>query len=540
MSPSNLNDNISEPASKAITDQAITDTKSKRNAAFFTVIAWILLTAVSAFINRQFVHASLFESGDFAADSMLVQDAKHLQLFVGHYSRVGFNHPGPALLYVLAAGEWLLFDCLHIVASPLSGQIFAVGAYSAFWLSAMGLLFFRMQRSISAAAISWFFFATITAYVDHVILDGIWPPHLLYLPFATFTLALMRLLKSQNDSLLILTLSCGFLVHGHVSFIPICGLMLGGTLVLNWWRTRKTPDQAAVFSRQFIVLSQRSIAAITAILILFLLPLLIETLRNFPGPLIKYTTYGSENKPNDIGNALAFVAQYWGFRLLPLLTGMLALHFFTSTNVGRYTGAQYTRGAAPVLLLSTAAVLFYAVNGIDNLNSPYLGIFYYTTPAIAIALMFSDALLHTNRKVNAAIAIVLALIALPFIYRQTAKTADYASFYSDPKIPQYFEKITALDKSTIVLDLDQNSGWGRIWTTIVGIEVYAARHEHHDLFCIGKNWHILFAKKARCTQSQLEQSPHFFVSTATLAPELGQRALDLDGLEFYKLNAIRP
>ena len=67
------------------------------------------------------------EVGDFAANSLLIQDAKRLHLAVGNYSRVGFNHPGPAILYVLAFGELIFHDWLHVVPAPRSGQLVAGG-----------------------------------------------------------------------------------------------------------------------------------------------------------------------------------------------------------------------------------------------------------------------------------------------------------------------------------------------------------------------------------------------------------------------------
>jgi hypothetical protein len=62
------------------------------------------------------------ELGDFAANSLLIQKAKSLSLFTGNYSCVGFNHPGPTILYVLTAGEVFFFDWtpLPVLRFPVS------------------------------------------------------------------------------------------------------------------------------------------------------------------------------------------------------------------------------------------------------------------------------------------------------------------------------------------------------------------------------------------------------------------------------------
>src|SRR5262249_36279219 len=69
-------------------------------------------------INRHNIANAHFEDTDFAANSLLIQDAKSLKLFKGNYSRIGFNHPGPAILYVLALGELLFYDWTRIAQSP--------------------------------------------------------------------------------------------------------------------------------------------------------------------------------------------------------------------------------------------------------------------------------------------------------------------------------------------------------------------------------------------------------------------------------------
>jgi hypothetical protein len=507
---------------------------SRIQLIILTIIAAVL-TAVFALINKHYFSVDLYETGDFAANSLLIQDAKHFDLWVGNYSRVGFNHPGPAILYVLAAGEWLLHDCLHLVKSPFAGQIFAGGLYSAFWLSAIALLLFRLQRSAVTAIASWSIFIAGTAYVDHNILTGLWFPHLYYLPFATFTIALMRLISGGRDSLPILAISCGFLIHGHISFLAICGIMVVGSLAIDWLHSRHTEDRAAIISARFVSQNIRSLTTLACILLIFLAPPVIETIKNFPGPLAKYADYNKGNKLNGIGNALAFIAQYWGFHLIPLIVGALLLYFFIYFSEPRSETSSMLaiRQAFFALALSTLAALFYAVVGVDNLSMSYIGIFYYSTPIIMIASLLGYLMLSRALPEKILVILILIFAALPFAYRQTIKPVDYAPLYTDAKIPAYFSTISALDKDGIVLDLDTKSNWGRIWSTMASLEIYGLRLGKTP-FCIQKNWHILFTEKAKCTDAQLQQLPHFFVST-TAIDILGPSSANLDDIHFYKI-----
>ena len=58
------------------------------------------------------------ESADMAANSILIEQARRFSLLVGNYSRDGFNHPGPAFLYVESWGESILWAPLRVVRPP--------------------------------------------------------------------------------------------------------------------------------------------------------------------------------------------------------------------------------------------------------------------------------------------------------------------------------------------------------------------------------------------------------------------------------------
>src|SRR5205814_995066 len=92
---------------------------------------WVFVASLALFVVLLLVHnRGLFtrvvhEDGDAAANSILIARAKRLELLVGNYSRCGFNHPGPALLYVQAGGELLFHDLCGLVPSPYNGQALA-------------------------------------------------------------------------------------------------------------------------------------------------------------------------------------------------------------------------------------------------------------------------------------------------------------------------------------------------------------------------------------------------------------------------------
>ena len=185
----------------------------------------------------------LFEYGDLAANTLLVLDAKRSILLTGNYSRVELNHPGPAYFYVMAAGEFLFHDLLHLTPSPMGGQMLGTAALNAGWLSLLWFLLARFSRSAGAATSGLAAFVAYTLLNEPEFLFGIWMPFLYFAPFAVFVLALARVTSGRLDALVPLALAAGFLVHGHASFIAIVGLMIVIGALVHLSATRWLSDE---------------------------------------------------------------------------------------------------------------------------------------------------------------------------------------------------------------------------------------------------------------------------------------------------------
>src|SRR6202012_5916255 len=85
-----------------------------------------IVLAVLVIRSRFLFAAAFYEQGDAGANSILIQQALHGTLLIGNYSREGFNHPGPAFLYVQAAGQWLLAGGAHLVPRAWNAHVLAV------------------------------------------------------------------------------------------------------------------------------------------------------------------------------------------------------------------------------------------------------------------------------------------------------------------------------------------------------------------------------------------------------------------------------
>lgn len=503
------------------------------------VMFFVLVALVLTIINRRVIAQAHFELGDFAANSLLIQDAKSLSLFKGNYSRMGFNHPGPAILYVLALGEVFFHDWTRIAPSAFGGQLIAITIYSACWITLIGVMFHKLSKSLFATGLSLTVFLTISAFSQYEVFAGAWFPHLYYFPFALFTVALARLVCGRGDALIPLAISWGFLANGHVAFIAITTIMLAGALVANQVLSKVIQKEACLswLSWEVLFANGRTLLGSLAIVLFFLAPLVVETLIHFPGPVYNYISYGAGHHTNAIVESLQFAGSYWASRPLsvPVIWGILLFGLLYTCSKGEEYFADIL-GLLTALLLATIGVVLYAKAGIDDLSQKYLGLFYYSAPAIAAATAtycLYRKIDVSGKRIVACVAIGLGLGAM---YIKVRQPPEYVGFYNQPEIPVMFEKMRGLGSLPLVLDLDSSNDWGYVWSTVVGIETYAKRLGV-QLFCVNRNWHVLFTDAMLCTENAVQIGSRFIVSrsrpTPTNLADLTP-ALDYLGLSFYR------
>src|SRR5215510_12610008 len=259
------------------------------NSKHYFIVLYCTLFALFLTINWRVISSATYEVSDFAANSLLIQDAKALNLFVGNYSRMGFNHPGPAILYVLSVGEYIFYDLLAIVNSPFSGQLIAVVAYNVFWIILIAALFLKLLNNILDVTAVTAIFLCFSLLFDYQFIFGIWFPHLYYFPFGVFMLSLAGASQGRAAFFLPLVISAGFLVNGHVSFIAIIGIMVAGGIIYNQIMSKLFRMRAESFNdilkKSYFSKERIRITFAAIVFVIFFLPLFIETARKYPGPL---------------------------------------------------------------------------------------------------------------------------------------------------------------------------------------------------------------------------------------------------------------
>ena len=381
-----------------------------------SLLTFLVVSAGLLLHNRTLFRVRIWEVGDAAANSLLVDDAKHLDLLVGHYSRVGFNHPGPGVLYVQAAGEYVLHDLLHVAAGPFNGQVMAILLLEAAVLAAVvGVLHSWVGRleGTHAWVVAPAVLATVLVwYLRHPYpLTSTWMPLVVVAPFLLLLVSAASVAAGHARHLWLLAASTGLLVHAHVEFA-----LFGPGLCL--WALVAWAGTERIGPRAMLRRDPRAWWTSLAIALVFAFPIALNTVVNWPGEVPKYATYSSEgDRPTpSVAQVLHYARQFWAndssyAKYVPALLVVAAL-------VAAVAAPRRLR--RPLLLLTVTAVLaealflVYARVGIDDLGQNYVGLFSWSVPLALLLVVVVGLAAHLARValLGAVAAVSSAVVAL--------------------------------------------------------------------------------------------------------------------------------
>jgi len=478
---------------------------------FIVALFFLFLATTLIALSWGTISATGYETGDFAANSVLIQSAKSFKLLKGHYSRLGFNHPGPAILYILAVGELAFHDWMNLV-TPIGGQIISVTIYSTIWLSLILIILLRLTHDLRITIIFISVFIMSSAFLDHDVFNGLWFAHLYYFPFATFTVALAAVALGEADVLPILAVAAGFLINGHISFVPVLGIMLVLVLLFHTWLACKThlPWSSNWLSLEFIKRHSHIIFLSLCLGGVFLVPLTLETVFHPPGPIPSYLAFAENNQVNDLYDTFKFILNYFGGTVYAMigLLGFLVTIFICHR---RQKADLWVVTIIVALIAQFLATFIFVLRGVDDLRHIYVAIYFYSLPALSISLVSVCAYVCISEKYRRYFLVLIPTLCFFVAAMNIRKPPVYLNGYNAAQVPELYSKMIQLG-SNLVLNLDSSpDAWVDVWATIVGVEALGSRMKHMP-FCIEKNWHILFTPEMKCTESQLKNGRRALVT----------------------------
>jgi hypothetical protein len=465
------------------------------------VVPFTVLFVLLCVRNRFLFTTRLYEQGDGGANSILIEQAKHFTLLIGNYSREGFNHPGPAYMYVQAFGEYLFQDALRVVPTAWNAHMLSVFALdSAFVALAVGVVY-GWTRSLRGAAICLaVFVAFAVAYPP--IVNSDWMPYLYVPTYAVFVIAAGSVASERSQDAWIFALAGWFLIHGQACFlffVPVLTLVVLAAVL--WPHRRRLRASAGSFFRD----QRRAWVPVAVISGVFALPIVLNLALHWPGDFGKYLSYGTSKQAG--GHSLHRIVLYalwfwWPHRhawLAPVLLYPLALA--VTCWISRGAMRRFLLVLLAVNVVSSLAFLVYAAVGIDDLSEYYIGYFYWSAPLVTVlvvVLAAAEAIRPLAARAFAAstaaavLAAAAAFVVLAVIPGTHASTKDI-----DESLPRVVATLAArAPGQTIVLHIDHPA-----WVETTGFLVQAERSGVKA--CLDDPWYaFMMTEQFICTPAQ--------------------------------------
>ncbi|GAA4723683.1 hypothetical protein GCM10023263_77060 [Phytohabitans rumicis] len=471
----------------------------------FAVGAAAVLALLLARNHRVFTGA-VYERGDFAANSIITADAKHFELLVGNYSRLGFSHPGPAFFYVQAFGEWFFHDLLGVVPAPWNGQWLALLALNAVLVALSLAILHTWTGAWRATALSGSA-ALVFFAVQPPLLASAWMPHLYVAPFLLLLTAGASVAAGRVAHLPALALAAGLLVHGHAGFLFFVPVLVGAALFMAWRAS---------------ALTQRvPWAATGAVVGVFLLPIAINLLLHWPGEFSRYFGYGGKQGLHGAGATAGFVLHFWAERTALAVVLFVGL-FGGVAALARWQPAGPPRRflGAGLAMAALATVLFagYAVRGVDDLEQTYVGHFSRAVPLLLLMLLVAGV---GARPVVLVLAVVVGALGIASRSPALASNPEHL-----PELPRV---LTALSEHAagrpVVVDVQQEA-----WPAFTSIVAYGDRVGQR-ICARDERWRFLVTREHICTADDVAQGRP--VRLTTYLPVGSTAVAVVDGAYLY-------
>jgi hypothetical protein len=447
---------------------------------------WVVPALTAALVvllcvrNRFLFSTRLYEDADMGANSILAEQARHFTLLVGNYSRDHFHHPGPAYMYVMAAGESLFWAWLHVVPTAWNGQLLAVYALNSLFVGLAAWVGYGWTRTLRGAA-TCFAAVLILAAAHPAVLSSDWMPYLYVQAYLTFLIAAASVAAGRGRHAWVLALTGWFLIHGHACFLLFVPVISCAVLAAVLWPHRQHLG-ASVWS--FFAVQRRVWIPVAAISAVFALPIVVDLVLHWPGQFGHYLAFASSSKSGGHGLVQAVRAALWYWWPRSGAWALLVAGYAVAVAVTRWLAPSSLRRFLVALLavnaLSSLVFVYYAMSGIDNLSRHYEGYFYWSAPVITllvIALGVVEAIPPRLGTVIACGAVVLVLAALAVApdTRTSTTSSDPAVASSgqdtDAALPDAVSVLAARSGGRmIVLRLDP-----QFWGDATGFLVQAER-----------------------------------------------------------------
>ena len=457
-----------------------------------SVALFIVLVAQNAFLFS----TKMYEQGDSAADSILIQQAMRFRLLVGHYSREGFNHPGPAYLYIQAFGQWLAHDVLGIVPTPWNGQFLAVFAFNSAMAAIAVAIVYGWTNSLRAAAATFAVVCALISLRTLVPVSG-WPPNMFVLTYLVFMLSVASVASGHARDLWVLALSGWLLIHGYAPFLFFVPLTVVVAAAIALWPDRRHP---LVAIRASISARRRAWLPVAVISAVFLFPIVLNLILHWPGQFGKYIDYSKSGQAggHTPQQVWSFFIWYWGPGpvTITLLVACAVIAPFVTRRLPPGPLRRCLNRLLVVAAVTTLTFLLYAFTAADYLSNHYIGYFYWAVPFVPLLVILVSLAQAFQQRVATVLALLTAagmLAVLSFVVVLRTDVHD-----NDTMLSQAVASLAARSHGKeLVLDVE-----GPAWPQTLGFLLQAERTGVRVCVTDSASIYLVVTEEFTCTSQE--------------------------------------
>lgn len=476
--------------------------------------ALLLLIAVVLFANSQLFTTPIIEHTDYAANSRQIYHAKHFQELLGNYSRWRFHHPGPAYFYLLAAGEFILYDVLGIVPAAHNAQIVTIIIFNSFLLFASIRIFQRYCASLwftpiaTALALYFIYVVNTTVPLYNAALVSVWTPHMLMFTFLFFCVTSASLASGSLRDLPWVVLSGSMLVHGHVAQVLFAGVLGSAAICIAFGR-----EWIKYRGWAWLAADRKIIGISIFIAVLFALPICIELMAHEPDNLDHIRAYtqthsGAQNglrtsieyffsyllhipdqeqviKPAGTALAPQFLARAYARNYVAFLLAIAAMAVSVRV-VKREQAPPFVRYALMVTGVASVLFLIWALNISGPLYN-FNGFFIYS---LQLIWLFSGAFVLSSAAPAVPPRFVIAGLTCAIVLQGTRFARLQNPYTGVPEIKRIADQVPRTS-GVIQLAFDDMT-----WAHAEGISNALTRRG--QTFCVGPEWAFSFGYGSAC------------------------------------------
>jgi hypothetical protein len=392
---------------------------SLRREVILGLLVTVLVYIVLLWHNWNYVITDVAPYGDIAADMLLIERAKHDWLLIGHYSRFGFNHPGPFFLYARHLAEMLVGDALP---SPYNAHLLVIIGLSAVFIgiaasTVAALVDSDRKTAVMAAA------ATVLVLLIQDqgigILAHPWMPFQLVPPFFAFVLLLAGTALGRLWMLPVASLCGAVLVHGYLPLVPFVALPWLLALGCAVLQRRRSDPQAPMLPAGPLALS-------AVIISVFMMPLILDMAVHPPGNIIKLWNVTRAITPQSgasLGDVAAFIWQFWKpaapvysdlsiFSVTPALWILAALCIPVACRDPKARSAVAHVIVVAALMTLLLALYVWRAPGPPY---PYIAEFYLAVPLAVIAVATAGAAIVIVRWAPRSVGLAVAALSIVLV-----------------------------------------------------------------------------------------------------------------------------